>query len=153
MSRGKFPVNSCAAQSRVQAARGLTIASSEQHEQRQRAKAMTSLIVVQVRLSGLIVSPSHGHARRIASVATASTMASTTAMPAMKDHDSAGGSHGASQAGTEPFKDASSANHPNRETKPLMMSGPILSGSSRMPSVASARAMRSPSVRKTNAPR
>ncbi|MGY4359864.1 hypothetical protein ACVW0J_006357 [Bradyrhizobium sp. i1.7.7] len=94
---------------------------------------MRSLIVVAVRLSGLIWNPNHGNACRIANPADASTVANTTAMPAMADQDAAGGIHAASQAGTEPCKDASSANHPNRDAKPLMMSGPTVSGSNRMP--------------------
>ncbi|MET4068774.1 hypothetical protein ABID58_003572 [Bradyrhizobium sp. S3.2.6] len=66
------------------------------------------MITFQVRLSHLISNPSHGNARRIARVASASTMTIARAMPAMTDHDaSAGGIHAASQPGTRSRNDTS----------------------------------------------
>lgn len=44
--------------------------------------------------------PNHGPARRIIAVASASRMPSTRAMPAITDHEAAGGIHGTSQEGT-----------------------------------------------------
>ncbi|WP_431203077.1 hypothetical protein ACQ86E_30250 [Bradyrhizobium betae] len=85
------------------------------------------MIAAEVRLSALICTPNHGSAVRIASAAHASATANTTAMPAMADHDVSGGIQDASQVGTEGLNEASSANQANRETKPLMTSGPIAS--------------------------
>ncbi len=69
---------------------------------------MTSWIAVQVRLSGLICKV-EATAMRAASRAMRMLrrVASTTATPAMVDHDvSVGGIHDASQAGTEALNDA-----------------------------------------------
>src|SRR3954451_20613588 len=114
---------------------------------------MTSLIVAQATLLGLLSNPNHGNEYCIAGVATASTMANKRAIPARKDHDVSGSIHVESDAGTDAFSDASSANHPNRDTKPLMISGPIVPGSRRMPIFPRASSMRSPSLKKRKAPR
>src|SRR3954452_3305625 len=103
---------------------------------------MTSLIVAQARLLGLLSNPNHGNACCIARVANASTLANKRAIQARKDHDVFGSIHVAGHAGTDAFSDASSANHPNSDTKPLMMSGPILPGSKRTPIFPRASSMR-----------
>src|SRR5436305_4181377 len=114
---------------------------------------MRSWIGVHAGLSGLILSPNHGKARRMIKAATASTTASMRAVAPMKPHDPIGGIHGMSQTGAEAFQDASSAPHPNQEAKHLTRSGPIASGSNRMPALRSTHSMNSPSVKKKKAPR